>query len=111
LHVANPLLRVNTAEAGLANLGSTGEELLPGLILLDLNLPGMGGLEFLKTVKADGRLRRIPVVVLTTSALESDRLSSFDQSVAGYMVKPVDYTQFIEIIRGIRLYWTLSETP
>jgi len=83
----------------------------PGLILLDLNLPVMNGIEFLQATKADEQLRRIPIVVVTTSRLEADKLASFNLSVAGYMVKPVDYAQFVEAVRTIHLYWTLSETP
>jgi CheY-like chemotaxis protein len=63
----------------------------------------------LQIVKADPVLRRIPVVVLTSSRQEQDRLASFDHSVAGYMVKPVNYQQFLDVIRTIDLYWSLSE--
>jgi CheY-like chemotaxis protein len=69
----------------------------------------MGGIEFLEIVKDDANLRRIPVVILTSSREAKDRHESFDQNVAGYMVKPVDYKQFIELVRTIDLYWTLSE--
>lgn len=83
----------------------------PGIILLDLNMPVMDGIEFLKIVKNDDDLKRIPVVVLTTSTEESDRLKSYDFSVAGYIAKPVDFKKFVEAIRIIDLYWTLSELP
>ncbi|RMG35517.1 MAG: response regulator, partial [Methanobacteriota archaeon] len=62
-------------------------------------------------VKNDPELKQIPVVVLTTSKEERDRVESFKHSVAGYMVKPVDYVQFVETIRTIKMYWTLSELP
>ena len=81
----------------------------PGLILLDLNMPKMNGIEFLRVIKDDKDLKRIPVVVLTTSEEEQDKVNSFDLGVAGYMVKPVDYSQFVEVVRTIDLYWTLSE--
>lgn len=110
LHVTNPLDLASNGEEALADLQDQART-LPGLILLDLNLPVMSGIEFLKLVKADPRLRRIPVVVLTTSRLEMDKVASFDLSVAGYMVKPVDYLQFVEVVRTIDLYWSLSETP
>jgi CheY-like chemotaxis protein len=84
---------------------------LPGIILLDINMPRMNGLDFLKILKADDRLRRIPVVVLTTSKEEKDRLESFNLSAAGYMVKPVDYAGFVEVVRTIQHYWNLSEMP
>ncbi|MCX5747143.1 MAG: response regulator [Proteobacteria bacterium] len=82
----------------------------PGLILLDLNMPRMNGLECLAALKADASLRLIPVVVLTTSKEEVDRTGSYGQSVAGYMVKPVDYPQFVDIMRVVRDYWITCET-
>ncbi|MGR3311383.1 MAG: response regulator [Candidatus Brocadiales bacterium] len=81
----------------------------PGIILLDLNMPKMNGLEFLKVAKQDDQLKKIPVIVLTTSREEQDRIESFSLGVAGYMIKPVDYLQFVEVVRAIDLYWTLSE--
>ena len=74
-------------------------------------MPKMNGVEFLKVAKRDEALKSIPVVVLTTSQEEQDKVDSFDLSVAGYMIKPVDYQQFVEVIRTIDLYWTLSELP
>ena len=87
------------------------EHPLPGIILLDLNMPRMNGIDVLKILKNDERLRRIPVVILTTSKEEKDRLESFNLSVAGYMIKPVDYAGFVEIVRTIQRYWTQSEMP
>jgi CheY-like chemotaxis protein len=110
LHVANPLARVTNGEEALAWLRHPGNG-TPGIILLDLRLPVMNGVEFLQAAKADEHLRSIPVVVLTTSRLDEDKLATFNLSVAGYMVKPVDYSQFVEVVRAINLYWTLSETP
>ena len=81
------------------------------LVLLDLNMPRMGGLEFLEVIKGTEQFRNIPVIVLTTSAEDEDRLQSFNYSVAGYMVKPVDYENFVHMMRTINMYWTLSETP
>jgi DNA-binding response OmpR family regulator len=71
----------------------------------------MNGLEFLHIVKATSVLKRIPVVVLTSSRQEQDKVESFDLGVAGYMLKPVDYQKFVEVVRAINLYWTLSELP
>jgi CheY-like chemotaxis protein len=110
LGAANLLHVVHNGEQALAYLRAGGA-VSPGLILLDLNMPRMNGLEFLKHVKADPQLSRIPVVVLTTSREEKDRLESFRHSVAGYMVKPVDYPQFVEVMRTIQAYWSLSEAP
>ncbi|HWQ90438.1 MAG TPA: response regulator [Clostridia bacterium] len=110
LHVTNPLVRVTDGELALARLRDPSQR-TPGLILLDLNLPVMNGIEFLQMAKGDEQLRSLPVVVLTTSRLTQDKLATFQLSVAGYMVKPVDSAQFIELIHAINLYWTFSETP
>ena len=72
-------------------------------------MPRMDGIEFLRIVKNDENLRKIPVVVLTTSVEEQDKVESFNLGVAGYMVKPMDYGQFVEVVKTIHLYWTLSE--
>ncbi len=110
IRVANPLVMAENGEAALAWLQAQ-ENPRPCVILLDLNMPRMNGIEFLRIVKADPALRRIPVVVLTTSREEEDKLNSFDLSVAGYMLKPVDYQKFVETVKTIDLYWTLSELP
>jgi len=83
----------------------------PAIILLDLNMPRMNGTEFLEAAKLDEAIKKIPVIVLTTSHEEWDRLQSFNLGAAGYMVKPVDYQQFVEVIRVVDLYWTISELP
>jgi DNA-binding response OmpR family regulator len=83
----------------------------PCVILLDLNMPKMDGFEFLKIAKGDAELRQIPVIVLTTSKEERDKVESFQLCVAGYIVKPTDYKKFVDAIRTIDLYWTLSELP
>lgn len=110
LHVTNPLTTVGNGEEALAYLRD-GDNPRPGIILLDINMPKMNGIEFLRVAKADDTLKNIPVIVLTTSREEQDRFATFDLGVAGYMVKPVDYLQFVEVIRTIHLYWTLSELP
>jgi CheY-like chemotaxis protein len=83
----------------------------PCIILLDLNMPKMNGIEFLKTAREQDLINRIPVVVLSTSEEDQDRIDSYDLGIAGYMVKPVDYIKFIEVIRTIDMYWTLSKLP
>ncbi|MDO9422748.1 MAG: response regulator [Methylobacter sp.] len=110
LHVANRLEYVENGEEALAYLRDPARE-WPCLILLDLNMPVMNGIEFLQAVKVDSELKRIPVVVLTTSDEQKDKVESFELGVAGYMRKPVDYQQFVEIIRTIDAYWTISESP
>jgi CheY-like chemotaxis protein len=108
LETPNPLHHVTDGEKALEFLRDPAKP-RPGLILLDLNMPRMNGLEFLEHVKQDAELRKIPVVVLTTSREDGDRISSFERSVAGYMIKPVEYPQFVETMRKIRDYWTTSE--
>ncbi len=116
--ITNPLFVVGNGEEALEFLRHEGtyansDDPLPrpGIILLDLNMPVMNGVEFLEIVKSDSNLKRIPIIVLTTSREESDRLKSYDFSVAGYIVKPVDFEKFVEAVRIIDLYWTLSELP
>jgi CheY-like chemotaxis protein len=110
LNVANPLVRAVNGEEALGYLQNDAN-VKPCVILLDLNMPKMNGVEFLKIVKADNRLKCIPIVVLTTSRADQDKLECFDRSVAGYIVKPVDYQGFLEAVRILNLYWTLSELP
>ena len=110
IHVTN---RIDVAENGEEALKILREYTYecPCLILLDLNMPRMGGIEFLQIIKCDELFKRIPVVVLTTSSDEQDKIESFKLGVAGYMIKPVDYQQFVEVVKTIDLYWTLSEIP
>lgn len=110
LKISNPLKVVGNGEEALAYLHDSTQE-IPGIILLDLNMPRMSGIEFLQVAKNDSSLKRIPVVVLTTSQEQQDKVESFKLSVAGYMTKPVDYTKFVEIIHAIHSYWTISELP
>lgn len=75
-------------------------------------MPVMGGIEFLRVVKGNELpLKRIPVVVLTTSEEQQDKVESFNLGVAGYIKKPVDYQRFVETMRTINAYWTVSELP
>jgi CheY-like chemotaxis protein len=110
LKVANQLVPTGNGEEALEYLRSRSNT-KPSVILLDLNMPKMNGVEFLKTVKTDEDLKKIPVVVLTTSGAEQDIAESFSLGAAGYMVKSVDYVKFVEIIRTIDMYWSLSELP
>jgi len=110
LRVSNPLVRVTNGEEALVYLRDDSKE-KPCVILLDLNMPKMNGIEFLKVAKADEKLKRIPAIVLTTSKDDQDRVGIFKLSIAGFVVKPVDYIKFVEAMRIINLYWTLSEQP
>lgn len=110
LRVSNSIVILENGEEALSYLADNGND-RPCIILLDLNMPKMNGIEFLKAIKTDDNMKMIPVVVLTTSKEEQDRMESFEHSVAGYMIKPVDYRQFVETVKTIDLYWSLSEFP
>jgi CheY-like chemotaxis protein len=77
----------------------------PGLILLDLRLPKVDGLEVLKIIKQDPSLCRIPVVILTTSAMEADMARAYDSHANSYLTKPVDYPQFVALMESLGYYW------
>lgn len=104
------VVHLTNGEEGLAYLHDQGNE-MPFLIMLDLNMPRMNGLEFLEEVKNDHNLCRIPVVVLTTSTKTCDIDGTFSHSVAGYMVKPVDYEKLVEIIQTVNDYWSINVLP
>jgi len=110
LNVINPVITVENGEEALKYLRDNENE-MPGIILLDLNMPRMNGVEFLRIAKKEEKFKQLPVVVLTTSLEEIDRVDTFSLGVAGYMVKPVDYRQFVEVIKAINMYWSLSELP
>lgn len=110
INVLNPLARMENGEDGIAWLQDA-LNIKPCIILLDLNMPIMNGIEFLQVIKRDEQLCKIPVVVLTTSQEERDKLDTFKLGIAGYMAKPVDYAQFVEVVKTINYYWTISELP
>lgn len=85
---------------------------LPQVVLLDLKLPKVDGLEVLRRLRADARTKRLPVVVLTSSKEEQDIVKSYDLGANSYVRKPVDFTQFAEGVRQLGLYWlVLNEAP
>lgn len=81
------------------------------IILLDLNMPRMNGIEFLRALRADPELMLTPVVVLTTSDDERDKISAYNLNVAGYLLKPVTFVNFVEVMAALNKYWTLVELP
>lgn len=102
--VRNQLHVVNNGVDAMAFLrqeGAYSDVPSPDLVLLDLNLPRMGGREVLATIKKDPKLRQIPVVVLTTSDAEEDVVSSYSLHANAYVTKPVDFERFIEVVRKI----------
>jgi CheY-like chemotaxis protein len=107
--IANDLYTVQTGEEGLDFLYHRGNYSdgtpQPDLILLDLNMPGMGGKEFLRRVKKDERLKQIPVVILTTSEAEKDIIDSYKLQASGYVHKPVTLVEFKEAMKKLKEYW------
>ena len=81
------------------------------LILLDLNMPKMNGLEFLEELRQDELLKRTPVIVLTTSDEDMDRIEAYNYNVSGYILKPVTFVNFAEVMVALNKYWTLCEMP
>jgi len=110
LKIINPLEVVGNGEEALKWLREEHNP-TPCLILLDLNMPRMNGVEFLREMKRDEKLKRIPVIVLTSSKGEQELLETYEHGVAGYVVKPANYLQLVEVMRVIDLYWTISEIP
>lgn len=116
-HITNPLYVVENGEEGLAFLRHEGKFAEPGsspiptLILLDLKMPRMSGLEMLPIIKKDLDLQHIPVVILTTSDVDTDIKDSFRNGAAGYLRKPVTFENLVKAIQIFDLYWTLSELP
>lgn len=81
------------------------------IILLDLNMPRMGGIEFLQQLRADSELKSIPVIILTTSDEDKDRIEAYNLNVAGYLLKPVKFSQFADAMLTLNKYWSLCEIP
>lgn len=81
------------------------------IVLLDLNMPRMGGIEFLQEVREDERLSWLTVVVLTTSGSENDLVDAYNLNVAGYLVKPVTFDSFVDLVERLNSYWTAVELP
>ena len=107
--IANELRIVNSGEEALDFLHHSGNYVKdaphPDLILLDLNMPGMGGKEFLKRIKDDENLKHIPVVILTTSESERDIVDGYKLQASGYVNKPVTLDEFKEVMEKIEAYW------
>ncbi len=110
LGIKNPLKIVYNGEDALKYLNENKNN-PPGLILLDLRMPRMNGIEFLKILKKEDNLKIIPVVVLTTSNIYEDKIESFKHGAAGYMMKTANYKDSVQVINTIKKYWTLSELP
>ncbi|MEZ5319159.1 MAG: response regulator [Vicinamibacterales bacterium] len=109
--ILNPLFTAGDGVEALELLRSGG---VPGdrrLVLLDINMPRMNGIEFLRALRADPALAPTPVVVLTTSNDDQDRIEAFHLNVAGYLLKPVTFSSFVDVMATLNKYWTLVELP
>ncbi len=115
--IGNPLVRARDGVDALDYLFGSGKYAaremhdLPVFALLDLKIPKIGGLDVLKTIRADERTRHLPVIILTSSGEEKDRLDAYDRFANSYVVKPLDYDQFVAATLQLSLYWTELNAP
>jgi two-component system response regulator len=111
-NVSNPVHVVRDGQEAVDYLLGCSPGARPALVLLDLKLPRIGGLEVLRRIRADERTRTLPVVILTSSSEEQDLIAGYEQGANSYVRKPVDLTGFIEATRQLGLYWlVLNEAP
>jgi CheY-like chemotaxis protein len=110
-HVTNPLFVAHNGLEGLELLRSDKVPKDRRLVLLDLNMPKMNGIEFLREVRKDPALKSTPVVVLTTSDDDRDKVQAYDLNVAGYLLKPVTFVNFVDVMAALNKYWALVELP
>ena len=116
-NILNPLYVVNDGEECLAFLHQREKYRnvitapRPGILLLDIKMPKMDGLSVLKHIREDDELHRLPVIMLTSSKAEEDRLKSYDLGVNAYIVKPVGFANLSEAVKTINLFWELVELP
>jgi CheY-like chemotaxis protein len=109
--IANPLFVAGNGIEGLRMLRENDVPAGRRIVLLDLNMPRMNGIEFLKELRADPALQHTPVIVLTTSNDERDKIDAYNLNVAGYLLKPVTFVNFVEVMAALNKYWTLVEFP
>ncbi|MGO9832406.1 MAG: response regulator [Myxococcaceae bacterium] len=110
-NIRAPVFRAADGVEALAILRDPSTPAERRLVLLDLNLPRMNGIEFLRALRGDELLRRTPVIVLTTSNDEHDKLQAFELNVAGYLLKPVTFGSFVDLMSALDRFWTLAEMP
>lgn len=109
--ITNPLYVASNGIEALQMLRTNAVPSERRLILLDLNMPKMSGIEFLRELRADPALGATPVVVLTTSNDERDKVDAYNLNVAGYLLKPVTFINFVEVMAALNKYWALVELP
>ena len=109
--ISNPLFIAEDGVQGLEMLRSGSFPRDRRLVLLDLNMPRMNGIEFLREVRRDPALQSTPVVVLTTSNDDRDKIEAYNLNVAGYLLKPVTFVNFVEVMAALNKYWSLVELP
>ena len=115
--IANELVVVDDGQKALDYLFGTGEyadrdiSMVPALVLLDLKLPKVPGLEVLRRIRADENLKPLPVVILTTSSEKRDIAAGYNLNVNSYIRKPVDFEQFVECVKQLGLYWLVLNIP
>lgn len=113
-NIANEIDRINNGNDVMPYLKQEGkfkDRRLPGVILLDLNIPGMDGIDVLKTIKTSTEFKHIPIVILTTSKSLLDRQEAYSNYANSYLVKPVNFQNFHEMIKDLGLYWGLWNVP
>ena len=116
-HMANDIVVATDGAEGLDYLFGTGKYAgrdtgePPALILLDLQLPKIGGLEVLRKVREDERTKRIPVVIMTTSDEEEDIVNGYNGGANSYLRKPVDFAEFMNAVKQLEMYWMVLNTP
>jgi CheY-like chemotaxis protein len=113
-NIKNPIFTASNGYEALEILRDISDTKMPTerrLVLLDLNMPKMGGIEFLQELRSDQQLRATPVVVMTTSNQDKDRLEAYNLNIAGYLLKPVTFASFTELIATLNSYWMLCEMP
>ncbi|MDB4879276.1 MAG: hypothetical protein JWL60_722 [Gemmatimonadetes bacterium] len=110
-HISNPLFTAGNGIEALERLRSGAIPRERRIVLLDLNMPKMNGLEFLTELRKDPELKQTTVVVLTTSNAERDKIDAYNLNVAGYLLKPVTFSNFCEVMAALNKYWTLVEMP
>ncbi|MCE7073218.1 MULTISPECIES: response regulator [Dyadobacter] len=111
-NISNPLIVASNGIEALEVLRSgSSDSPKPRIVLLDLNMPRMGGIEFLKEIRQDPELSSLSVFVMTTSNEDSDKIEAFNLNVAGYILKPLSMDRFISAVSTLNSYWTLCEYP